>query len=76
MGCPHHVDPRSIEDRIVGGLDIDHEKLRDDIVWICVNRERDSAERSSLVPIKPIQVVLSLRVAHVSGRLWGILLSV
>ena len=31
---PHHVDPRSTEDCVVRGLDVDHEKLNDDIVWI------------------------------------------
>jgi len=33
MNYPHHVEPRSTEDRVVRGLNIDHEELCDDSAW-------------------------------------------
>jgi len=36
---PHYVEPMSTENRVVWGLNVDHEELCDDIVWIGADRE-------------------------------------
>jgi len=50
----HHIDPRSTEDHVVQGLNVNHEKLCDDNVRIIADQQRDRARRSSLFPIKYI----------------------
>jgi len=39
MECPHHIEPRSIEIHIVQELNVNHEELHDDIVWINANKK-------------------------------------
>ena len=73
---PHPVEPRSTEDPVVWGLNIDHEELRDDIAWISADRERDRTRRPSLIPVKPVQAGSSSRVDHGLGSLRVILHSV
>ena len=52
------------------------ENLCDDIVRIGADKKWDRTGGSSFILVKPIQIGLSLRVDHGSGRLRGILHSV
>jgi len=73
---PHHVEPGATEDRIVRGFHVDHEEFRDDIVRVDVDMKRDRAERSNVIPVKPIQIGLGLRVDRGSDHLPSALYSV
>jgi len=56
----HHVEPGSFEYRDVGRLHVHHVELRDDVVGIRTNWERNCTQRACLVLVKLIQIEIGL----------------
>ena len=50
-----HVDPRSPEDGVIGGLDVKNTKLCDDVERIHVDWELDHAEGTGFAPVETVE---------------------
>jgi len=71
--CPHHMSPWPPEDNVVGRFDVKDAELRDNVVWIRSDGERDCSLRARLALVKSKEKRLGLRENHLSSQLESVL---
>ena len=55
LDLSYHVDPRSLEDGVVGGSDVEDTKFRDDVERVGANWEHDCTGGAGFAPVKIVE---------------------